>query len=513
MNSSLEEIVRGAEQTLAADPLNPNLREAVKNLFLDISSQLELLGQQTGTMEPLELSARHRKRALELTANLNSLEAANLAYAVALLFHRIGKQNDCNYMIKQMLDIRERIAETHPLYQFPVRFFGQRSPILTNIGHLLNDPDSFIKEGLLGWRRPYHGILLAPNREVVSPALLDYWRKYLCIVTDGSLAQRLQPAAEVVEFDTFWRPLPGGSGPVYMWSRYIAIQKQWEERNLPPLLKLLPSHEKDGMENLRRMGINPGCWFVTLHVRDQSRGKLGQVVDSKTTSNRDADIDSYASAIEAIVQRGGKVIRLGDPSMKPAPKIDGLIDYVHSPFRCDWMDLFLISKSTFFLGTSSGPNGIPIVFGIPSLLTNMSSANGFALSRRDMYMPKLMWSTNEQRLLSFGEMMAPPFDWCFNMAVYESRNVELVPNSAEEIRDATIEMLDRLDSRFVETDLDRDLQNSFRAIAAVGEPHGINCIISTTFLRKYRALLGHTDSALKSPPVSFQDTRREYASI
>ncbi len=58
---------------------------------------------------------------------------------------------------------------------FPVSF--------SRLGHLAAEPDCFIKEGLLGLRPRYRGVILFPRDRVANRCLLDYWRQYLWVFT------------------------------------------------------------------------------------------------------------------------------------------------------------------------------------------------------------------------------------------------------------------------------------------------------------------------------------------
>ncbi len=103
-----------------------------------------------------------------------------------------------------------------------------------------------------------------------------------------------------------------------------------------------------GIEAIKTIGIQKDAWFVTLHVRE---GKFGehQVVEPF----RDADPTSYLDAVTAVTNRGGWVVRTGDGSMSPLPKMQNVFDYATSELNCYWMDVFLCAAARFMIGTSS----------------------------------------------------------------------------------------------------------------------------------------------------------------
>ena len=50
------------------------------------------------------------------------------------------------------------------------------------IGHLVVDPDSFIKEHILNTKKPPKAILLAPKSKASNKALINYWKKYFKVI-------------------------------------------------------------------------------------------------------------------------------------------------------------------------------------------------------------------------------------------------------------------------------------------------------------------------------------------
>ena len=66
-----------------------------------------------------------------------------------------------------------------------------------------------------------------------------------------------------------------------------------------------------------------------------------------------ADIGTYLPAIKTVVAHGGWVFRMGNPTMKPLPAMEHVIDYAYSDVRSDWMDVFLCSQCRFMIGTAA----------------------------------------------------------------------------------------------------------------------------------------------------------------
>lgn len=484
------------ESTLASAPDNEDARWLLSQLYLALANTYWRSYNGEQGPEYLDQPISIWTRIIELKAN--RLESFNdqkfkidfieAHFQMALALHLQSKQEAAIEVIKKALKLQEEEAKDHPLGNLGIRFLQTRSCTLSNIGHLVNEPEFFTKMGILGLRPEHKGILLADPKKVVNRAALEYWRRYLCVVTDLRLIKRFETLAPWLEYNTFWISLPTGE-VFYFWSGLNAVQREWEKQKKGPLVKISDNHIKMGRDNLAKLGMPRDAWFITVHARDQSLGKNGQIVDVKPTAHRDCDILSFRLAMEAIVERGGWVIRMGDISMKPLPKMKNVIDYPHCDFRSDWMDLFCVGTSRFFLGTASGLNGVPINFGVPSILTNVSPMNIFPLCKGDLFIPKLLRRISDGKILSFKEALVEPFNHCFNSNVYLSNGVEWIDNTPEELREITLEMLDATQNQINYSEEDNLLQDRFQQLAKRLEPHGLGARIGRDFIRRHKSLL------------------------
>jgi len=179
---------------------------------------------------------------------------------------------------------------------------------------------------------------------------------------------------------------------------------------------------------------------------------------------RNADIDCYGLAIKEVVRRGGYVVRVGDPKMKPCVKMEGLYDYALSDIRSNLMDIFLFSQCRFFVGVSSGPVLTPVLFGVPVVMTNFAPMSGRPHAGNCIFIPKLLWLREEHRYATFREVLSTDLGRMFTSHGYKCRNIDLVDNSPEEIRDVVAEMLDRFDGSVFYSKQDEELHSSVTAL-------------------------------------------------
>ena len=366
---------------------------------------------------------------------------------------------------------------------YPVcRLFNLRFPNVTirAIGHLCIDVDCYLKEGILGLRPQYNSILLASRKQVANIHMLDYWEKYLKIIRSPFLCALLRPLTEIKS--TRYH--------VYRYSSWIDakadaydIQRAYAGR--PPLLSLSNSDFTRGWELLNELGIPRDGWFVCVHAREDG------YAPNQDQSYRNSDIRDYFPAIRSITERGGWVIRVGDPTMRPIPEMDHVIDYVHLPIRSDWMDTFLAASCRFFFGCTSGLYCVAHVFGRPSVTVNKAPLS-FVLPHgpNDIGIPKHVWSIRESRYLGFKELFSTPIGNYRYGEAYQRAAVRVVDNTPEDIQAAVMEMLDRVEGKSVYTEHDEELQRRFKLL--MNQTHysyGSLSRIGRDFMRKYSHLL------------------------
>lgn len=396
-----------------------------------------------------------------------------------------GQSEQWRNMLCRANQVQQNLAKAYNLDQLNVRFL---SKIWTAaIGHIAL-LDWHLKMEMLGWLSPHRRLLLLkPGQHIANPHFLNYWRPYIEMVSDPESLKQFSDSLPYLEESLYSVTLSNGQTMLYS-EAGAAVQKQWELEGRSPLLSLSDSDSDRGWRCLQSLGVPKNAWFVCLHVREDGfNGGYHQGL--KCQKYRNADIDTYQLAIQSIVERGGWVIRVGDTTMKPLPPMKQVIDYACSEVKSDWMDVFLSAKCRFFIGTSSGLCFVPSIFGVPCVLTNWVPLGSFrSWYSQNILIPKLYRSENEQRLLTFAELIPPPVGHVFSTQVLSDMGITVIDNTREEINDVVVEMLERLDGKVEYTEADEQLQEQFTLLAESHKCYG-SSRIGMNFLRKYAWLL------------------------
>jgi putative glycosyltransferase (TIGR04372 family) len=195
--------------------------------------------------------------------------------------------------------------------------------------------------------------------------------------------------------------------------------------------------------------------------------------------------------MEAIVERGGWCIRVGDPTMAPLPKVDGVVDYCKHELLSDWLDVFLCARCRFFLGSGSGLQMVASIFGVPVAAANIAPMSSIlGLRPGDLGIAKLVRSRSEHRFLTFREVLGGPVGGFRFTRRFEDAGLDVVENSPDDVKALAMEMLDRLENRAEYTESDAYLQSRLRSLIRPGHfMYGSAALAGRDFLRKYQDLV------------------------
>jgi len=358
--------------------------------------------------------------------------------------------------------------------------------------------NAYAIEGLLrankyGLRTTKKLFLLLPEKaQLRNPALFSYFAPYLNIIKDSDSIEALKHLESIMTLP-LGLCLPLNDDCPFLDIAANQLEKERVAKNLDPaIFTLSDAHKAMGKKALQKLGLPNDAWFVTLHVREP--GYRGETQKNTTEDFRNASPHDYIKAIEAVINSGGWVFRMGDASMSELPSMPKLIDYAHHEIRSDWMDIFLGATCSFCIGTSSGYFRVPRYFGVPVLYTNCSaSVQYFSLMKHDLNLFCLLKYKNTNKYLSFKELLTPPISMFSSARNFENADLQSVKNTSSEIEAATKEMI--MQTRFNNPPEFDDLQEKFKIIAEMcGQKYGNNSVeafspIGKDFLHKHSNLL------------------------
>jgi len=356
--------------------------------------------------------------------------------------------------------------------------------------------DTFIKARKLGWLedKPLYLIRVA-GQKIVNQTYLDYWRSHVEMPQPDAQGSNVEALARQLglppaQFSQITEPLWAtklSSGKTLWHMEFAAaVQRQWEARGGAPLLSLSQEDEAFGRNGLAELGLPADAWFAGFHVREPG---FWWKWNRFHASTRDADVDTYVQAMQAVVARGGWVVRMGDASMKKLPVLPGVIDYAHSALKSERMDVYLTARCRFFVGVNSGLSFLPSTFGRPCVLTNFTPISVPFPYSADIAVPKLFRRRGADRFISIEELFAAKLaDVQFQQRI--PHDVEVIDNRPEEICDAVLEMLDELEGRIGTPELDqvKQLRARFDQIALAHQSF-LGSRIGGRFLMRHRELL------------------------
>ena len=417
-------------------------------------------------------------------------QASHLRAAFAMWAGRTAEWLSAQYKSFEIQENRARLGDTG---NQNIRILEPYFHILVGVGSTVH-LDAYIKAGILRLRPASRTVILHEpwlRRYAVNPCLLDYWRTYIDIVEDLAELEALRPMRKDLAFNVTGPMQLGNKTIPSGHSAAVYVQEQWDSQRRPPLLQLTADHSMRGMETLKSIGVQEDAWFATLHVRE---GKFGE--HRLVEPCRDSDPKTYFEAIASITNRGGWVVRLGDSSMSPLPSMPRVFDYANSVLKCDWMDVYLCAAARFMVGTSSGPATISRVFGVPIAMTNFLPSAALYLSIHDLFLPKLMRRRVGGSMVPFAHQMSLPLSACESDGMFTNLyGVEIISNTAQEIRELVEEMMDKLDGSLSITANDDNLQKRFKSMTAEYETlpglpgFELQCSIGDKFLRRHTNLL------------------------
>ena len=240
-------------------------------------------------------------------------------------------------------------------------------------------------------------------------------------------------------------------------------------------------------EAMEALGLPRDARFVCVHAREA--GFKAAVQPDGHNTYRDVDIATYGPALEHLIEEGYWIVRMGEPTVAPLPAMPRAIDYARSPLKSDWLDVVLVAECEFLLGCNSGFSQLAHLFNKRALWTNSIPVEMCPWDDLALWIPKLIFSRREGRLLSFPEIVSRGIGQYHRTEQYAAEALEPQANAPEDILEATRELCRWIRGE-APTAEDRQAQEAFtRLFPPHYNAHGTGARICASFLRAHAELM------------------------
>lgn len=266
-----------------------------------------------------------------------------------------------------------------------------------NVGHIASI-QYLIKLKNLGHAKWGKINVVARMECIANIALLQRFEPHINIITSPDKIRDLAPfvcGAGLRYYDIIeWNKQES----ILLSEAMNVIEALWKSENNAPLLSLDQQFIESARDRAEQIGLPRNQNFICVHVRGNGYHS------DPYNPQRIADISEYYKLFDYIREQGDWVIRLGDPTMPPLPKMNRVIDYAHSKDRHPELDLFLMATCRFYIGTTSGLMHVPHCFGKKTLITNYTFVFGPPpLGAESLFLPKIVLLNGNK--LTFSQMM------------------------------------------------------------------------------------------------------------
>ncbi len=347
---------------------------------------------------------------------------------------------------------------------------------LEAIGHQIFDLECFFYEKNK-YKFKFKPLILTHGKFIANKYLLKYQKKkysffeinnkFLCLIL------YYQKLFKNVTFDT---------------SSYVATRKAAKCYKVLKQNDLSIKLDKEDVlkaeQILKNANIEIKKKLVILHVRDNSFKPF----DGETY--RSSKIKNFSLSIDYLLKKKYQIIRIGNQGMTKNPYGNKIIDLSKLQFNenLQLLQLYLVSKCSFFIGTCSGPYKFATIFKKPILTVDMAPMSlMFPVARKAIALPKLYRNIKTKKIINFKDI----FDYNFsNLRLdkeFKANNIELIDNSPKDILEGVRE-IERLakNKNFVTSILQRNFKKLFNkdCYAFYAESN-----IANSFINKYKKYL------------------------
>ncbi len=200
-------------------------------------------------------------------------------------------------------------------------------------------------------------------------------------------------------------------------------------------LSLSEKYLEYAASKLSQIGLEISEPFVTINLRDVNWDD----------DARELKVKNYTLAVEELIKRGFKVVQVGASDQTKVSNNKELLQIQGPNSDFNFLTPYLLSKSVFFMSGGSGTAYMAAALGTPVLQTNVIelAKNTASFNNQSFHLPKtLLFNSNK---ISFSKIISSNVGYaCPSKKLLSKQGYTLIENSAEEIRDAVLDILESI---------------------------------------------------------------------
>jgi putative glycosyltransferase (TIGR04372 family) len=362
-----------------------------------------------------------------------------------------------------------------------LRVFGYRFITVdtSRIGHLAGEADCFLKLLALGFIDERYKFFILSRSSVCNKVFLEYIKKKITVFDYPVVNTliRFMCVGPGVKFDISNYVLSISKA-----AKYYEVCREWDNRK--PIFLLEEQHKKIGYKVLSDLGVPVGAPYVCIHVRTSGYSTKDDLVHK----HRNFNLATFDEAIDEILNRGYYCILMGDSSAQRISTKSKVIDYAHSEYKSDMMDVFFCATTEFFLGNSSGLFILSTVFGRPCALSNMLPFVCTGFTKKDISIPKLLKNSITGEYLKYSQILEDGVANYRNAKQYEMSGIEVISNSGIDIRNLVCDMFAFLDQKISSDEITRKNNFFLKKLQPNSYCFKTSSYIAPSFVEKYKEI-------------------------
>ena len=290
-------------------------------------------------------------------------------------------------------------------------------------GHLALEPEVFLAEQKQSRRSSWRNLdvwSFGPRNKQANTYLAKMWKKEVFALPSWVVSglHNAGTSAPFLKLPEAKLSIRGQANALDTSSAHLAFSESEVHRAEHELVKL---------------GIDPQKPYVCLVVRDGGHYASKGDIESAGYDILNFDIDTFIPAAEFLVSEGFQVVRMGSGSEKPFSRLStGVIDYAHSPYRSEFLDVYIAGTCSFAVSTQTGPDAVCMLFRRPVLYVDVTRFSQFFFG-----MKAATWAPvrlmKDGRVLPLSEIINSDIAWFKDPNDFATNGVTQQKSSPEEL--------------------------------------------------------------------------------